>query len=101
MFRSALDPDAGMLFVFPRARRMSFWMRNTAIPLDIGFFDSDGRLREIHALRPFEERPVVSQSDQLRFALEVNRGWFSAHGVKPGALIDMEALMKILAATEP
>ena len=97
MFRSALDQDAGMLFVFPRPRQMSFWMRNTAIPLDIGFFDKAGRLREIHELQPFEEKPVVSRSDELRFALEVNRGWFSAHGVEPGARLDMEARADILA----
>ena len=77
---------------------MSFWMRNTAIPLDIGFFDDSGTLREIYELKPFDERPVVSRSGGLKFALEVNRGWFSTHGVELGARLDMEALTEILAA---
>ena len=86
-----------MLFIFPQPRRLSFWMRNTAIPLDIGFFDSDGVLSEIHQLQPFDERPVVSESAGLRFALEVNRGWFAAHEVNVGARLDLQALAGILA----
>ncbi len=97
MFRRGLERDMGMLFIFPQPQQLSFWMRNTAIPLDIGFFDSDGILREIHELRPFDERPVVSESTGLRFALEVNRGWFAAQGVSAGARLDLETLAEVLA----
>ncbi len=100
MFRRSLEENSGMLFVFPRSKRMSFWMRNTAIPLDIGFFDADGILREIHELEPFEERPVVSKSDELQYALEVNRGWFAAHGVAINAALDLPMLAEILARNE-
>ena len=101
MFRRALAPGTGMLFVFPRPRRLSFWMRNTAIPLDIGFFDGAGLLREIHSLQPFDETPVSSHGANLQFALEVNRGWFAAHGIDRGARLDLEALEEILAPPVP
>ena len=89
MFRRQLPAEQGMLFIFPKPRTLSFWMRNTAIPLDVGYFDNNGMLREIHPLTPFDERPVRSRYDQLRFALEVNQGWFQRHGVEPGAYLDL------------
>jgi uncharacterized protein len=71
-------------------------MRNTRIPLDIGYFDADGVLREIHALYPFDETPVPSRSNRMQFALEVNRGWFERNGVTAGAQLDLAKLTKAL-----
>lgn len=59
-------------------------MHNTSIPLDLAFLDADGVILEILPLVPFEEARVVSKSDQVAFALEVNRDWFSSRGLKPG-----------------
>lgn len=92
MERRDLGRDEGMLFLYDRPQRMSFWMRNTPTPLDIGFFRPDGTLAEIYALHPFDENTVSSRGDDLRFALEVNQGWYRENGVKPGARLDLKAL---------
>lgn len=92
MFRSALGRDEGMLFVFTQAQPMAFWMRNTIVPLDIGYLDTEGVLREIYPLHPRDERSVPSHARDLQFALEVNQGWFKEHGVKPGAKLDLKAV---------
>ena len=92
MFRKELAADRGMLFVYDSPTRMSFWMRNTSIPLDIGFFTEDGTLREVYQLYPFNENSVKSIRQDLLYALEVNQGWFTKHGIKPGDKIDMNKL---------
>ena len=98
MGRRDLGPHDGMLFVYEREQGMSFWMRNTPTPLDIGFFDSAGVLQEIHPLYPFDERTVGARGQRLRFALEVNQGWYRKNGVKPGASLDRAALAMALRA---
>ncbi|MBI2511263.1 MAG: DUF192 domain-containing protein [Opitutae bacterium] len=98
MFRSALGRDEGMLFVFTRAQPMAFWMRNTIVPLDIGYIGTDGVLREIYPMYPRDERSVPSHARDLQFALEVNQGWFKEHGVKPGAKLDLKAVRDALKA---
>lgn len=98
MFRRDLPRDGGMLFIYERPQEMGFWMRNTPTPLDIGFFDAEGVLQEIYAMHPFDERTVLSQSDRLRFALEVNQGWFGDNGVRPGTKLDLEAVGEALRA---
>lgn len=98
MFRKSLNQDAGMLFVFDRDQQMSFWMRNTLIPLDIGYIDSEGTLREIYPMYPLDERPVPSRSRDLRFALEVNQGWFKTNGIGPGDKLDTTAVREALRA---
>ncbi len=98
MGRRDLGPDDGMIFVYEKPQQMSFWMRNTPTPLDIGFFRSDGALAEIHPLHPFDERPVASGGSDLRFALETHQGWYRANGIRPGAKLDLAALAAALKA---
>ncbi len=83
MYRRELPEDRGMLFVFPYPQRLSFWMKNTYVPLSIAYIGSDWVIREIYDLEPLNERPVVSKY-AVQYALEVNRGWFKRHGVKVG-----------------
>lgn len=92
MFRKSMPEDQGMLFVFDRPKQMSFWMRNTHIPLDIAFFTKDGVLREIYPLYPHDETSRKSIRSDLIYALEVNQGWFQRHGIKPGDSFDPQML---------
>jgi len=87
-----------MLFVYPEPLQMSFWMRDTPLPLDIGFFDRWGVLREVYAMQPFDESAIRSRSTRLQFALEMNQGWFGGNGVRPGAQLDRAALAAALKA---
>src|SRR5690606_4665149 len=92
LFREDLRGKQGMLFVYKRPPSMSFWMRNTPTPLEIAFFTSDGVLREVYSLIPFNENPVKSKRDDLQYAMEVSQGWFDFTGVKPGDRIDLKAV---------
>jgi uncharacterized membrane protein (UPF0127 family) len=92
MQRRDLGPDQGMIFIYARPAKMSFWMKNTPTPLDIGYFTADGVLREVWPMYPLDETPVPSRSDAIQLCLEMNQGWFKAHDVKPGAQLDLAAV---------
>lgn len=84
MYRRQLQEDEGMLFVFEEPETLSFWMKNTYIPLDIAFISTDGRILNIEAMAPLDEKPRYRSKGPARYALEVNQAWFARHGVKPG-----------------
>lgn len=96
--RDFLPPDQGMAFFYGRPQRARFWMRNTPLPLDIGFFTADGVLREVYPLHPHTEVPVRSVREDIALAVEVNQGWFAAEGIFPGDRIDRQALWRALRA---
>jgi uncharacterized membrane protein (UPF0127 family) len=83
MYRKSLDDGRAMLFIFDRDERLSFWMKNTTIPLSIAFLSRDGRILEIRDLQPLDERSVRS-SRSARYALEAPQGWFGRAGVAVG-----------------
>ncbi len=83
MYRNSLSEDSGMLFIFEYPQVLSFWMKNTKIPLDIAFIDSRRAIREIQQLVPYSESTVKSTFRAL-YALEVNRGWFDSSNVNIG-----------------
>lgn len=98
MYRDALEPDHGMLFLFPGPGPRSFWMRNTRIPLDLAYVDPAGRILEIRPLYPFDETSVTSRSRNVLIAIEMNQGWFTRNGIRPGATIDLSALAEAVEA---
>lgn len=77
--------ERGMIFVFDRERHMSFWMKNTIIPLDIAYVDAAGKITATHTMAPLDTRvgqyPSVSPA---RFAIEVNAGVWERLGVEAG-----------------
>jgi uncharacterized membrane protein (UPF0127 family) len=75
-----------MLFVYDNDQTMSFWMRNTYVPLSIAFIASDGRIIEIRDMYPLDETSVKS-GRSVRYALEVPQGWFSRAGVRAGDVL--------------
>ncbi len=93
MHRKSLGENRGMLFVYEKPDQLGFWMRNTFIPLDIGFFDSNGVLKEVRKLYPHDETSVRSRDDNIQFALETNAGWFKRNGLQPGVKIDIKAIL--------
>jgi uncharacterized membrane protein (UPF0127 family) len=85
--RKMLTPNSGMLFVFPQPQILRFWMKDTPIDLDIGFFDSQGRLLNTTAMTAFDDKTQHTSSGLAQYAVEVTRGWFSAHGLSKDALL--------------
>ncbi len=83
MNRKELGRDRGMLFIFEEEQKLSFWMKNTSIPLSIAYISKSGVIREIHDMTPFSQSPVYS-SHSVLYALEVNRGWFEENGISVG-----------------
>lgn len=86
MGREQLAPCAGMLFVFPDETRAAFWGRDVPIALSVAFISTSGEILELLDLTPHDPAPR-RPSRVYRFALEVNRGWFQAHGISSGALV--------------
>ena len=86
MYRDSLGADRGMLFVYPDEQMRGFWMKNTRIPLDIAFADSAGRIVWIDQMAPLDTDSTSSRYP-AKYALEMNQGWFAAHGVAVGATL--------------
>ena len=87
MWRESMDEDHGMLFVYDRDSRKSFWMKNTKIPLSIAYVGADGTIREIYDMEPLSTR-IVDSRYSVRYALEVNQGAFERHGIKAGDKVE-------------
>jgi|SRR5918995_1354306 uncharacterized membrane protein (UPF0127 family) len=85
MYRTSLGEDRGMLFVYRRQQPLSFWMKNTRIPLSIAYIDSKGRITEVLDMKPLDDEPPhYVSSEPVKYALEVNQGFFDERGVKVG-----------------
>jgi uncharacterized protein len=84
MYRQHLAEDGGMLFVFKQPQQLTFWMKNTEIPLDMIFADANGTVVGIIAdAQPFSERQL-SVDGNSQYVLEVNGGFAQRYGIKPG-----------------
>jgi len=83
MFRREMPTHEGMLFVFDEPSQQCFWMRNTLIPLTIAFLADDGTIVNLADMQPLSEDPHCSAA-AVRYALEMNLGWFGKRGIKPG-----------------
>ncbi len=83
MFRDSLPENQGMLFVFDREEPLSFWMKNTKIPLSIAFLDRDFVIVDIQKMEPLSETTHISARPAM-YALEVNQGFFEKHGIGIG-----------------
>jgi uncharacterized membrane protein (UPF0127 family) len=87
MNRPAMPMHRGMLFVFPERGVQCFWMKNTLIPLSIAFLDDDGRIVQIARMQP-QSLDNHCSVKPVRFALEMNAGWFKSRGLTTGAKIN-------------
>lgn len=87
MNRPSMPVHRGMLFVFPEVGVQCFWMKNTLIPLSIAFLDDAGRIVQIADMQP-QSLDNHCSAKPVRFALEMNAGWFRSRGIAPGAKIN-------------
>lgn len=86
MYRKSLAPNAGMLFVFDDRAGHCFWMKNTLIPLSIAFIADDGTITDIDEMAAETENNHCP-TRAIRYALEMDKGWFSKHGITTGMQI--------------
>ena len=92
MYRKDLSADAGMLFIFPRAQHLTFWMKNTVLPLDMIFIGDDRRVVGIvKDAVPYTTTPREVAGDS-RYVLEVNAGFSERHGVRAGDAVTFEGV---------
>ncbi len=83
MHRQFLPKNQGIIFVFEQTAHHCMWMRNTLIPLSVAFIDQNGIILNIIDMLPMNETQHCA-THPVKFALEMNQGWFSQRGVQPG-----------------
>ncbi len=98
MFRESLPRFSGMLFVYERPQPVSFWMKNTLIPLDMIFAGADGVVRRIHSNAIPGDLTGVPGGNDIQYVLEINGGLAETLGLRPGAVVRHPAIDAGLAA---
>lgn len=98
MFCKAMDKNSGMMFKFPYAHHLRFWMKNTYIPLDIAFMDDDGKILQIETMNPLSTKAITSVHP-CKYALEVNGGWFKNNSIEVGNVIGSKVINKKIKLT--
>lgn len=87
MHRRMMPENRGMLFVFTQEARHAMWMKNTYLPLSVAFVDSKGVITNIEDMKPHTEDSHGAVKP-VRYALEMNVGWFAKRGIKAGSKIE-------------
>lgn len=87
MYRESLSQDHGMLFVWEEPARYAMWMLNTPLPLSVAFIDADGRIVNIEHMQP-HTRTSHQAVAPVRYALEMEQGWFEGRGIGPGDQVE-------------
>lgn len=86
MFRKKMASNEGMLFDFEAPAGVCMWMKNTLIPLSVAFIDSNGEIVNIEDMQP-QTTDSHCAKKAVRYALEMNQGWFKQKNIKPGSII--------------
>ena len=90
MHRRTLGERSGMIFVYEADEHLSFWMKNTTLPLTLAFLSREGEILQIEELKPLSLKPV-SSSRAARYALELPAGSLRRLGVVPGDRVVLPA----------
>lgn len=93
MYREKLEKESGMLFVFEREQVLSFWMKNTLIPLSIAFLNAQGMVVRLADMRPLSTETISSQKP-AQYALEVPQGAFARYGITVGSTLEIPASVR-------
>jgi uncharacterized membrane protein (UPF0127 family) len=93
MGRASLGADAGMAFLWDEPIEARFWMKDPLIPLQVAFWDADGRIVGLIEMTPCEADacPTYGPDESFVGAVEANTGWFTAHGVAVGDTVELDA----------
>ena len=99
MWVGDLEKNIGMIFIYDQPRYLSFWMKNTLIPLSIAFIEKDGRISSIENMYPQpgkadHQLPLHQSTTLVKYAIETNVGWFTERGIRPGAYVKIPAKLK-------
>ncbi len=89
MYRRTMAKNSGMLFVYEDPEPLSFWMKNTYLPLTIAFIDKAGVIVHLEDMQPLTTTSHPSPK-AVPYALEMNQGWFAAKGIEVGAKVTIE-----------
>lgn len=97
MHRKQLGDHEGMIFVYDFSLPLSFWMKNTYIPLDMIFLDSQGKIITIHQAQPEAKDEngnylVYSSTSPAKFVIEINSGLSDKIGIKVGDTVDLSPI---------
>ena len=84
MHRKEMPANEGMLFIFERATRQCFWMKNTLLPLTAAFIADDGTIVNLADMKP-QTTDSHCSAQPVRFVLEMNQGWFQSKNIRAGA----------------
>ena len=87
MFREKMAQNEGMVFVFEGPAEVCMWMKNTLLPLSVAFIDGHGKIVNIEDMKPRSLDSHCAKS-LVRYALEMNGGWFKQKNVRPGTVIE-------------
>lgn len=100
MFVNSLKENEGMIFVYNKSRTLSFWMKNTLIPLSIAYLEDDGRIVGIYTMTPVDkntpdyEMPRYPSRTLVKYAVEMSQGWFDLRGIKTGDYFKIPNILK-------
>ncbi|WP_089398227.1 DUF192 domain-containing protein [Noviherbaspirillum humi] len=87
MFREKMGANEGMVFLFEAPAGVCMWMKNTLIPLSVAFIDENGQIVNIEDMQP-QTLDSHCARKPVRYALEMNQGWFKSKNIKPGMRIE-------------
>ncbi|WP_427977585.1 DUF192 domain-containing protein [Agarivorans sp.] len=91
MYRQQLCENCGMLFRFSSASKVTMWMKNTPLDLDIAFVSPSGVIREVRRLQANDETIIRAHHKTLH-AWEMHAGWFARNAIKVGDTIRLKPL---------
>jgi uncharacterized protein len=97
MDRTVVPPHTGMIFVFDRDEMVSFWMKDTLVPLDMIFVAADGTVRRVFANVPVVERTLPDEKiplegDTAKYVIELRAGEAARDGIAAGVKLDLRAV---------
>lgn len=95
MFRRHMTDNAGMLFDFDESRRVTMWMKNTFIPLDMLFISEDGTVTSVQHNAVPQSEAVIDSGGLVRFVLELNAGIAKKLMLKPGSRVESEHIKRL------